>query len=299
MTYKSGFVAIVGRPNVGKSTLLNDLIGYKLAITSDTAQTTRNMIRGIAHYDDAQIIFVDTPGIHKPKHKLGDYMNDSAYVALEGVDVILMLINGEESFGKGDEFVLERLKQLGTPIIAVLNKIDKFSKSKMIERLVELEAMGAFSEIIPIAAKTGDNVTELLTVIKQYLPEGPALYPEEQLTDVSRQFVAREYVREKVIYHTKEEVPHSVAVVIDAWEETEESIHIIASVIVERKSQKGILIGKQGGLIKKVRQQAERDMRRMFDKPTTLELWVKVEKDWRNKDRYLHEFGYNTDDFEL
>lgn len=299
MTYKSGFVAIVGRPNVGKSTLLNDLIGYKLAITSDTAQTTRNMIRGIAHYDDAQIIFVDTPGIHKPKHKLGDYMNDSAYVALEGVDVILMLINGEESFGKGDEFVLERLKQLGTPIIAVLNKIDKFSKSKMIERLMVLEAMDAFSEIVPIAAKTGDNVTELLAVIKQYLPEGPALYPEEQLTDVSRQFVAREYVREKVIYHTKEEVPHSVAVVIDAWEETEENIHIIASVIVERKSQKGILIGKQGGLIKKVRQQAERDMRRMFDKPTTLELWVKVEKDWRNKDRYLHEFGYNTDDFEL
>ena len=283
--FKSGFVSIVGRPNVGKSTLLNSILETKLAIMSDVAQTTRNTIQGIHTDDEAQIIFMDTPGIHKPQDRLGTFMNTTALNSIFGVDLVLFLAPANEKIGRGDKFIIERLKEADGPVFLVLSKIDTVSKEELIK------------EIIPISATTNDNIDLLLKTVKAYLPEGNMYYPQDHLTDHPERFVMAEFIREKILYFTKEEVPHSVAIVIERMLEDEAGVEIIATIVCDRKSQKGIIVGKQGTMIKKIRQNAQREMKRFLQVPVHLELFVKVENNWRNKQKYLKEFGYNEDDY--
>ena len=297
MTFKSGFVSIVGRPNVGKSTLLNYILKTKLAITSSTAQTTRNTIQGIYTDDDAQIIFMDTPGIHKPQDGLGSFMNTNALNSIYGVDVVLFIAPADEKIGKGDRFIIERLKEADGPVYLILNKIDLLNKDQLIAKLNEWQELFDFKEIIPISAKENNNVDLLLKTIKNYLPEGNMYYPKDHLTDHPERFVMAEFIREKILYFTHEEVPHSVAIVIERMEEDESGVHVMAAIVVDRPSQKAIIIGKQGALIQKIRQQARREMKRFLQVPVTLELFVKVEKNWRNKQKYLKEFGYDENDY--
>lgn len=297
MTFKSGFVSIVGRPNVGKSTLLNYILKTKLAITSSTAQTTRNTIQGIYTDDDAQIIFMDTPGIHKPQDGLGSFMNTNALNSIYGVDVVLFIAPADEKIGKGDRFIIERLKEADGPVYLILNKIDLLSKDQLIAKLNEWQELFDFKEIIPISAVNGDNVDKLLHLVKDDLQEGVMYYPSDHITDHPERFIMAEFIREKILYFTHEEVPHSVAIVIERMEEDEEGVHVMAAIVVDRPSQKAIIIGKQGVLIQKIRQQARREMKRFLQVPVTLELFVKVEKNWRNKQKYLKEFGYDENDY--
>lgn len=297
MSYKSGFVSIVGRPNVGKSTLLNHILKTKLVITSPTAQTTRNTVQGVYTDDEAQIVFVDTPGIHKPQDGLGSFMNTTALNSIVGTDVILFIEPANERIGKGDRFIVERLKKAECPVYLVLNKADLLSKDELMDKLIEWNQMMNFKEIIPISALNGDNVDELIKTVKQDLPEGPAIYPEDTITDHPEQFIMAEFIREKILYFTHDEIPHDVAIEIEQWIEDENGIDIMAVIIVNRKSQKGIIIGKQGTMIKKIKDQARRDMKRFAGVPVKLSLFVRVEKDWRNKAQYLKEFGYNLDDY--
>lgn len=295
--FKSGFVSIVGRPNVGKSTLLNHILKVKLAITSSTAQTTRNTIQGIYTDDDAQIIFMDTPGIHKPQDGLGSFMNSNALNSIFGVDIVLFLAPADEVIGKGDRFIVERLKDAEGPVYLVLNKIDLLSKEALILKLNEWKELFDFKEIIPISAANGDNVDKLVEIIKDDLDEGVMYYPKDHITDHPERFIMAEFIREKVLYFTREEVPHDVAIVIERMIEDDEGVHIMAAIVVNRQSQKGIIIGKQGALIKKIRQNARKEMKRFLQVPVDLELFVKVEKDWRNKQKYLKEFGYDENDY--
>ena len=297
MTFKSGFVSIVGRPNVGKSTLLNHILKTKLAITSSTAQTTRNTIQGIYTDEDAQIIFMDTPGIHKPQDGLGSFMNTNALNSIYGVDLVLFLAPADEKIGKGDRFIVERLKEADGPVYLILNKIDLLSKEQLIEKLNEWKGLFDFKEIIPISALNGDNIDDLMNTIKNDLQEGVMYYPKDHLTDLPERFIMAEFIREKILYFTHEEVPHSVAIVIERMIEDEQGVHIMAAIIVDRQSQKAIIIGKQGSLIKKVRQNARKEMKRFLQVPVELELFVKVEKNWRNKQKYLKEFGYDENDY--
>lgn len=297
MTFKSGFVSIVGRPNVGKSTLLNHILKTKLAITSSTAQTTRNTIQGIYTDEDAQIIFMDTPGIHKPQDGLGSFMNTNALNSIYGVDLVLFLAPADEKIGKGDRFIVERLKEADGPVYLILNKIDLLSKEQLIEKLNEWKGLFDFKEIIPISALNGDNIDDLMNTIKNDLQEGVMYYPKDHLTDYPERFIMAEFIREKILYFTHEEVPHSVAIVIERMIEDEQGVHIMAAIIVDRQSQKAIIIGKQGSLIKKVRQNARKEMKRFLQVPVELELFVKVEKNWRNKQKYLKEFGYDENDY--
>lgn len=297
MTFKSGFVSIVGRPNVGKSTLLNHILKTKLAITSSTAQTTRNTIQGIYTDNDAQIIFMDTPGIHKPQDGLGAFMNTNALNSIYGVDLVLFLAPADEKIGKGDRFIVERLKDADGPVYLILNKIDLLSKEQLIEKLNEWKGLFDFKEMIPISAKTGDNIDTLIATIKSDLQEGIMYYPHDHITDHPERFIMAEFIREKILYFTHEEVPHSVAIVIERMFEDEKGVHIMAAIVVDRQSQKAIIIGKQGHLIKKIRQNARREMKRFLQVPVELELFVKVEKDWRNKQKYLKEFGYDENDY--
>ena len=297
MTFKSGFVSIVGRPNVGKSTLLNHILKTKLAITSSTAQTTRNTIQGIYTDEDAQIIFMDTPGIHKPQDGLGSFMNTNALNSIYGVDLVLFLAPADEKIGKGDRFIVERLKEADGPVYLILNKIDLLSKEQLIEKLNEWKGLFDFKEIIPISALNGDNIDDLMNTIKNDLQEGVMYYPKDHLTDHPERFIMAEFIREKILYFTHEEVPHSVAIVIERMIEDEQGVHIMAAIIVDRQSQKAIIIGKQGSLIKKVRQNARKEMKRFLQVPVELELFVKVEKNWRNKQKYLREFGYDENDY--
>lgn len=297
MTFKSGFVSIVGRPNVGKSTLLNHILKTKLAITSSTAQTTRNTIQGIYTDEDAQIIFMDTPGIHKPQDGLGSFMNTNALNSIYGVDLVLFLAPADEKIGKGDRFIVERLKEADGPVYLILNKIDLLSKEQLIEKLNEWKGLFDFKEIIPISALNGDNIDDLMNTIKNDLQEGVMYYPKDHLTDHLERFIMAEFIREKILYFTHEEVPHSVAIVIERMIEDEQGVHIMAAIIVDRQSQKAIIIGKQGSLIKKVRQNARKEMKRFLQVPVELELFVKVEKNWRNKQKYLKEFGYDENDY--
>ena len=283
--FKSGFVSIVGRPNVGKSTLLNCILETKLAIMSDVAQTTRNTIQGIYTDDEAQIIFMDTPGIHKPQDRLGTFMNTTALNSIFGVDIVLFLAPANEKIGRGDKFIVERLKEADGPVFLVLSKIDTVSKEELVLKLQEWQTLFDFKEIIPVSAKDNDNIDLLLNTIKKYLPEGNMYYPKDHLTDHPERFVMAEFIREKILYFTREEVPHSVA------------IEIIATIVCDRKSQKGIIVGKQGSMIKKIRLNAQREMKRFLQVPVHLELFVKVENNWRNKQKYLKEFGYNEDDY--
>ena len=297
MSFKSGFVSIVGRPNVGKSTLLNQILKTKLAIMSDVAQTTRNTIQGIYTDDEAQIIFMDTPGIHKPQDGLGNFMNTTALNSIYGVDMVLFIAPANETIGRGDRFIIERLKEADGPVFLLLNKCDLVSKDEVIKKLTEWKELFDFKEIIPISALEDQNVDTLISTIKTYLNEGMMYYPKDQMTDHPERFVMAEFIREKILYFTREEVPHSVAIVVERMAELEDgSVEVIATIVVDRKSQKGILIGKQGSMIKKIRQNAQREMKRFLQTTVHLELFVKVENNWRNKQKYLKEFGYNEDD---
>lgn len=297
MTFKSGFVSIVGRPNVGKSTLLNHILKTKLAITSSTAQTTRNTIQGIYTDDEAQIIFMDTPGIHKPQDGLGSFMNTNALNSIYGVDIVLLLTPANEKIGRGDRFIVSRLKEADGPVYLLLNKIDLLSKDELIQKLNEWKEMFDFKEIIPISALNGDNVEHLIDTIKNDLKEGVMYYPKDHITDHPERFIMAEFIREKILYFTHEEVPHSVAIVIESMTEDEDGVHVMAAIVVDRPSQKAIIIGKQGSMIKKIKQNARREMKRFLQTPVTLELFVKVEKNWRNKQKYLREFGYDENDY--
>lgn len=297
MTFKSGFVSIVGRPNVGKSTLLNHILKTKLAITSSTAQTTRNTIQGIYTDDEAQIIFMDTPGIHKPQDGLGSFMNTNALNSIYGVDIVLLLAPANEKIGRGDRFIVSRLKEADGPVYLLLNKIDLLSKDELIQKLNEWKEMFDFKEIIPISALNGDNVEHLIDTIKNDLKEGVMYYPKDHITDHPERFIMAEFIREKILYFTHEEVPHSVAIVIESMTEDGDGVHVMAAIVVDRPSQKAIIIGKQGSMIKKIKQNARREMKRFLQTPVTLELFVKVEKNWRNKQKYLREFGYDENDY--
>lgn len=295
--HKSGFVALIGRPNVGKSTLLNRIVGQKVAIMSDKAQTTRNKIQGIYTTKDAQIVFIDTPGIHKPHSKLGDYMVESAYSALHEVDAICFLISADQKRGRGDDFIMERLKKVDTPVYLVVNKIDKVHPDELLPLIEDYTSQMDFKEVIPISAQQGNNVDRLLEVLTDQLPEGPQYYPEDQITDHPEYFVVSELIREKVLEFTREEVPHSVAVVTEKMSRNDnDKVHIQAAIIVERKSQKGIIIGKGGSMLKKIGSHARRDIERLLGDKVYLEIWVKVQPNWRDKQIYLQDYGYRKED---
>ena len=287
--FKSGFVSIVGRPNVGKSTLLNSILKTKLAIMSDVAQTTRNTIQGIYTDDQAQIIFMDTPGIHRPQDRLGNFMNTTALNSIYGVDIVLFLAPANEIIGKGDQFIINRLKEADGPVFLVLSKIDTVSKEALAKKLQKWQELFEFKEIIPISALNNDNVDLLVETIKKYLPEGNMYYPKEHITDHPERFVMAEFIREKILYFTREEVPHSVAIVIERMIEDEDGVEVMATIVCDRNSQKGIIVGKQGSMIKKIRTNAQREMKRFLQVPVHLELFVKVERNWRNKQKYLKE----------
>lgn len=294
--FKSGFVAIIGRPNVGKSTLLNQVIGQKVAIMSDKPQTTRNKIHGVYTTDKAQIVFLDTPGIHKPTSKLGNYMMQVAESTLNEVEAILFLVDVSEGIGGGDRFIIERLKAVKTPVILVLNKIDTVQPEELLPIIVQYKDLYNFAEIVPISARNGNNVNTLLEQAIKYLDEGPMYYPADQVTDHPEQFVCAELIREKILHLTREEIPHSIAVQIEDMKVEENGVvHISAVIFVERDSQKGIIIGKSGALLKEIGKRARQDIVTLLGSKVFLELWVKVKKDWRNQERVLKDLGFRHD----
>ena len=291
MNHKSGFIAIIGRPNAGKSTLLNALLKQKVAIMSDKPNTTRNNIAGILTYPDVQYVFVDTPGIHKPQQQLGRVLNKNAYMAMEDCDCIVWINDASQPFGKGDQFILDRISSLNKKVILLLNKIDTLTKEEIMKVLIDWQDRYDFKAMIPISALKQDNLDELLEVIKEELPEGVSLFPDEMISDHDENFQITEIIREKILNYTKEEIPHSVAVILENREETEKQIVLQALVIVDRPSQKGILIGKQGSMIKRIRLSAQKELKNKFHKNVTLELYVRVEKNWRNQEQKIKEFG--------
>ena len=297
--FKSGFVSIIGRPNVGKSTFLNRVVGQKIAIMSDKPQTTRNKVQGVVTGDSSQIVFIDTPGIHKPKHKLGDFMVKSAKNTLKEVDVIMFMVNANEKIGPGDRFVIEMLKNTDTSVFLVINKIDLVHPDDLLGIITSYVDEYDFAEIIPLSALNGNNVDRLMETLNKYLPVGPKYYPDDQVTDHPERFIISELIREKVLHLTREEVPHSIAVVIEkiARDEEKNIVNVMATIIVDRDSQKGIVIGKQGSLLKQIGTKARRDIEMLLGSKVFLELWVKVQKDWRNKPGQLKEFGFRDDEY--
>ena len=288
--HKSGFVSIIGRPNVGKSTFVNRVIGHKIAIMSDKAQTTRNKIQGVMTRDDAQIIFIDTPGIHKPKHKLGDYMMRVAKNTLSEIDAIMFMVNVNEDIGRGDEYIMEMLKNVKTPIFLVLNKIDLVHPDTLMPKIEQYQSYMDFTDIIPISALEGLNVDHFIDVLKSFLPEGPKYYPDNQISDHPEQFVVSEIIREKILHLTSEEIPHAIGVNVDRMiKEDEDRVRIEATIYVERDSQKGIVIGKGGKKLKEVGKRARRDIEMLLGSKVYLELWVKVQRDWRNKVNFIRQ----------
>lgn len=285
---KFGFVALIGRPNAGKSTLVNRIMGDKVSIVSDKAQTTRNSIKAIYTTPDAQVVFIDTPGIHKPSHELGKQLNRSAVNALEGVDLIYFLMDASKPFGTGDRYVLDLCKKEKIPVFLIFNKIDLLTKEQMILQLTELNALGYFDEIIPISALTNDNIDRLLNITVQRLPEGDMQYPSEMTTEYPESFFITEIIREQVLTSTSEEIPHSVAIVIDNLKEDKKAMLIQASILVERDSQKSILIGKQGQKIKTIGSRARLTLEGRYGKRIFLDLIVKTEKNWRNDQQKLN-----------
>ena len=297
--FKSGFVSIIGRPNVGKSTLLNRIVGQKVAIMSDVPQTTRNKIQGVVTSDDSQIVFIDTPGIHKPQTRLNDFMLKSAYSTFNEVDLVLFMVNAAEKRGAGDNFILEKLKNLRTPKFLVINKIDQVKPEELLKIIMDYTSDNEFNEVIPISAIQGNNVDEMMVTIKKYMPEGPQFYPDDQVTDHPEYFVVSEFIREKILQLTKEEVPHSVAVVGESTLRNEDAkVHVHATIIVDRTSQKGIIIGEGGKMLKEIGVRARRDIEAMLGDKIYLELWVKVQKDWRDKQSYLQDYGYRQKDYD-
>lgn len=294
--HKSGFVSIIGRPNVGKSTFVNRVIGHKIAIMSDKAQTTRNKIQGVMTRDDAQIIFIDTPGIHKPKHKLGDYMMRVAKNTLSEIDAIMFMVNVNEDIGRGDEYIMEMLKNVKTPIFLVLNKIDLVHPDTLMPKIEQYQSYMDFTDIISISALEGLNVDHFIDVLKSFLPEGPKYYPDNQISDHPEQFVVSEIIREKILHLTSEEIPHAIGVNVDRMiKEDEDRVRIEATIYVERDSQKGIVIGKGGKKLKEVGKRARRDIEMLLGSKVYLELWVKVQRDWRNKVNFIRQIGYVED----
>ena len=294
--HKSGFVSIIGRPNVGKSTFVHRVIGHKIAIMSDKAQTTRNKIQGVMTRDDAQIIFIDTPGIHKPKHKLGDYMMRVAKNTLSEIDAIMFMVNVNEDIGRGDEYIMEMLKNVKTPIFLVLNKIDLVHPDTLMPKIEQYQSYMDFTDIIPISALEGLNVDHFIDVLKSFLPEGPKYYPDNQISDHPEQFVVSEIIREKILHLTSEEIPHAIGVNVDRMiKEDEDRVRIEATIYVERDSQKGIVIGKGGKKLKEVGKRARRDIEMLLGSKVYLELWVKVQRDWRNKVNFIRQIGYVED----
>lgn len=292
--YKSGFVALIGRPNVGKSTLLNFLVGQKVAIMSPQPQTTRNKISGIYTDDQEQIVFIDTPGIHKPKNKLDDFMDKSSYSALDEVDVVLFMVEPEPA-GKGDQYIAELLKKIKKPVFLVINKIDKVHPDKLLSIIDSYKNLGDFAEIVPISASQGNNVSELIKTIAKYLPEGPQFYDADQLTDRPEYFIVAELIREQVLKLTHEEVPHATAVVVDRMRDHEGGkLQIEATIYVERPGQKGIIIGKKGQTLKQIGIAARQEIEALLGEKVNLRLWVKVQKNWRSDPAFLKSIGYNA-----
>ncbi len=295
--FKSGFITIVGRPNVGKSTFLNKVIGEKVSIISDKIQTTRTRIQGILTTEDAQLIFIDTPGVHKPKHRLGDFMVDVSMRTLHDADIVLFFVNADEGYGKGDQFIIDRLKTLNQPVYLVINKVDLINPNDLFPLIDQYKDKCDFEEIIPVSALNGNNVEQLVEMIKQHLPEGPKYFEEDQFTDHSTRFMIGELIREKVLHHTEEEIPHSINVLVESIKKEADRTHINATIVVERSSQKGIVIGKQGSMLKKIGSEARKDIVELIDDKVFLELWVKVQKDWRNKEVLLKQYGFDFDEY--
>lgn len=292
--FKSGFVALIGRPNVGKSTLLNYLVGQKVAIMSPQPQTTRNKISGIYTDDQEQIVFIDTPGIHKPKNKLDDFMDKSSYSALDEVDVVLFMVEPEPA-GKGDQYIAELLKKIKKPVFLVINKIDKVHPDELLSIIDSYKNLGDFAEIVPISASQGNNVSELIKTIAKYLPEGPQFYDADQLTDRPEYFIVAELIREQVLKLIHEEVPHATAVVVDRMRDHEGGkLQVEATIYVERPGQKGIIIGKKGQMLKQIGIAARQEIEALLGEKVNLRLWVKVQKNWRSDPAFLKSIGYNA-----
>lgn len=296
--YKSGFAALIGRPNVGKSTLMNCLIGQKIAITSSKPQTTRNRIQTVYTSEEGQIVFVDTPGIHKAKNRLGDYMVNVAERSLKDVDVILWLVEPTNYIGAGERHIMEQLKKVNTAVILVINKIDTVKKEELFGFIDTYRKEMDFDEIVPVSALKDDNTEELLKCIMKYLPYGPAFYDEDTITDQPQRQIVAELIREKALRCLEEEIPHGIAVTIEMMKWRGKIVDIEATIICERESHKGIIIGKQGTMLKKIGSAARRDIEDLLESKVNLQLWVKVKKDWRDSDFLIKNFGYNPQDNE-
>lgn len=296
--YKSGFAALIGRPNVGKSTLMNCLIGQKIAITSSKPQTTRNRIQTVYTSEEGQIVFVDTPGIHKAKNRLGDYMVNVAERSLKDVDVILWLVEPTNYIGAGEKHIIEQLKKVNTTVILVINKIDTVKKEELLGFIDTYRKEMDFDEIVPVSALKDDNTDELIKCIMKYLPYGPAFYDEDTITDQPQRQIVAELIREKALRSLEEEIPHGIAVTIELMKWRGKIVDIEATIICERESHKGIIIGKQGTMLKKIGSNARRDIEDLLESKVNLQLWVKVKKDWRDSDFLIKNFGYNPQDNE-
>lgn len=290
--YKSGFVSIIGRPNVGKSTLMNTLLGEKLSIVSPRPQTTRNNIQTILTGEDYQIVFVDTPGIHKPKHKLGEYMVSVAENSIKEVDLILYIVTPADEINKGDFHILEQLKKSKVPVILLINKVDEWDKNIVAKTLDAYSKEFPFKEYLPISALKNKNIDQLLQLMKDNLSEGPQFYPEDMITDQQEKFIVSEIIREKILRLMREEVPHGTAVEILEMKQQKNGYNIEATIYCEKDSHKGILIGKNGAMLKKIREYSEEDIKKFLQQNLTLNLWVKVKKDWRDNSYVLKDLGY-------
>jgi len=288
---KAGIVSVVGRPNVGKSTLINRVVGQKVAIVTHKPQTTRNRITAIANTETAQIVFIDTPGIHKPRHEMDRLMVETAVSSLKQVDIVLLMIDVTQAFGRGDQHVLELMRKVDVPLLLVINKVDQVAKEIILPLIDEYQSRGRFNEIVPISALKGDNVDRLVEVLETYLPEGPPLFPEDALTDLPERFFAAEMIREKILIHVHEEVPYSTAVRVETWEDCDGMTRVEASILVERDSQKGILLGQGGRMIKRIGTEARKELESFLNTRVYLGLFVKVRERWRENRRLLNELG--------
>lgn len=294
--FKSGFVTLIGRPNVGKSTLMNYLIGQKIAITSNKPQTTRNRIQTVLTTDEGQIVFVDTPGIHKAKNKLGEYMVNVAEKTLNEVDVVLWLVEPTTFIGAGEQHIAKQLQRVKTPVILVINKVDSVKREEILPAIAAYKDIYDFADIVPVSARSGDNTDELLRVIMKYLPYGPQFYDEDTVTNQPERQIVAELIREKALHSLQDEIPHGIAVAIDRMKMQNKVMHIDATIICERDSHKGIIIGKQGSMLKKIGSTARYEIERMLDCKVNLKLWVKVKKDWRDSEFLMKNFGYREEE---
>ena len=294
--FKSGFATLIGRPNVGKSTLMNYLIGQKIAITSNKPQTTRNRIQTVLTTEEGQIIFVDTPGIHKAKNKLGEYMVNIAERTLNEVDVVLWLVEPTTFIGAGEKHIADQLRKVTTPVILVINKVDMVKKEDVLPAIAAYKDLYDFAEIVPVSARSGENTDELLKVIMKYLPFGPQFYDEDTITDQPERQIVAELIREKALHCLNEEIPHGIAVTIESMKKNRKVMHIDATIICERDSHKGIIIGKQGNMLKKIGSTARYEIEKMLGCQVNLKLWVKVKKDWRDSEFLMKNFGYREDE---